>query len=90
MDAAQRPPVDVAIIASRDDAEAQAMLNVLNGYAPESLVALGESSSLPLLTGRTRVEGRATAYVCQGQHCLPPVTAADDLARALGRRPVEE
>jgi hypothetical protein len=90
MDGAQRPPVDVAIIASRDDAEARGLLNVLNGYAPESLVALGESSSLPLLTGRTRVEGRATAYVCRGQHCLPPVTAADDLARALGRRPVEE
>ncbi len=33
--------------------------------------------------GKTAVEGRATVYVCLGQHCLAPVTEAAELEKLL-------
>ncbi len=83
LDYAQRPQVDIAIIGAPDDADTAALLNTLNGYAPERLVAAGQGQNPPVLANREQVEGRATAYVCTGQHCLPPITDADELARAL-------
>ncbi|GIK82758.1 MAG: thioredoxin domain-containing protein [Alphaproteobacteria bacterium] len=37
--------------------------------------------------GKSQVEGRATAYVCRGQSCSPPVTDANRLADLLGLSP---
>ena len=83
LDYAQRPQVDVAIIGAPDDADTAALLNTLNGYAPERLVAAGQGEIPPVLARRECVEDRATAYVCTGQHCLPPVADPEELARAL-------
>jgi len=83
LDYAQRPQVDVAIIGAPGAADTLALLNTLNGYAPERLVAAGEGGVPPVLAGREQIDRRATAYVCTGQHCLPPITDADELARAL-------
>jgi hypothetical protein len=33
--------------------------------------------------GKALIDGRATAYVCLGPVCLPPVTAPDRLAELL-------
>jgi hypothetical protein len=33
--------------------------------------------------GKCAIEGRATAYVCVGPQCSPPVTGADELLSAL-------
>jgi uncharacterized protein YyaL (SSP411 family) len=33
--------------------------------------------------GKALIDGRATAYVCVGRVCLPPVTALDKLAEQL-------
>jgi len=38
---------------------------------------------IPLLEGKTRIQGRSTAYVCERYRCLAPVTSAEDLARQL-------
>jgi uncharacterized protein YyaL (SSP411 family) len=40
------------------------------------------ATAVPLMEGRTPVDGRAAAYVCERFACLRPVTAAEDL-RAL-------
>lgn len=83
LDYAQRPQVDVAIIGAPDATDSLTLLNTLNGYAPGRLVAAGEGAVPPVLAGRAQVDGRATAYVCTGQQCLPPIADADELARAL-------
>jgi len=43
------------------------------------LVADGPRDDVPLLAGRTAVDGRAAAYVCRGFVCERPVTSPADL-----------
>jgi uncharacterized protein YyaL (SSP411 family) len=43
------------------------------------VVADGPRTDIPLLAGRTTVEGRPAAYVCHHQVCLRPVTSPDGL-----------
>jgi uncharacterized protein len=38
---------------------------------------------VPLLQGRSPVDGRATAYVCEHFACKAPVTKADELEQLL-------
>ena len=42
-----------------------------------------QESMLPLLQGRTLVDGKATAYVCENYACKLPVTSAEALATML-------
>ena len=44
----------------------------------------GARSRVPLLRGRSAVDGRAAAYVCERFSCLAPVTDAAELAALLG------
>ncbi|HEV2791424.1 MAG TPA: thioredoxin domain-containing protein [Solirubrobacterales bacterium] len=41
------------------------------------------SEEPPLLAGRTAVDGRSTAYVCENFSCKLPVTSADELRKLL-------
>jgi uncharacterized protein YyaL (SSP411 family) len=56
------------------------------GFRPHLVVAAGaEGTERPeLMQGRTAVEGRAAAYVCENFACRMPVTEAAELATALG------
>jgi uncharacterized protein YyaL (SSP411 family) len=51
------------------------------------VVADGPVAGIPLLAGRTPVEGRPAAYVCRGFVCERPVTEVSDLDRALTATP---
>ena len=58
---------------------------------PYTVVALAEDAEdplaevLPFLGGRGRVEGKATAYVCEGGACKLPVTTVEGLVENLSR-----
>ena len=43
------------------------------------VVADGDRPGVPLLEGRTAVDGRPAAYVCRNQICAAPLTRPDDL-----------
>jgi hypothetical protein len=49
----------------------------------EVVLAGGAADGVPLMQGRTPVDGRAAAYVCEQFSCRAPVTGAPELAAAL-------
>lgn len=61
---------------------------VLRRYRPNVVVALGAAGvdDLPLLSGRSTVDGKPTAYVCESFVCERPVTDVDDLKRLLEKQ----
>ena len=52
-------------------------------FRPHLVLAGGAPDGVPLLEGRTPVDGRAAAYVCERFACKAPVTEPDELARLL-------
>ena len=57
-------------------------------YLPNKVVVLvenaGENADLiPLLEGRSLIDGKPTAYVCENFACQKPVTTAEDLREQL-------
>lgn len=81
-EAAVRGPLQIAVAC---DPSASALLADARRLAPGGAIVVGgEVDSSPLLAGRPRVGGADAAYVCRGQVCDLPVTAATELATALG------
>jgi uncharacterized protein len=75
---------EVAIVGVGDEAGAQALAQVIRGaYRPHVVLAGGGPDGVPLLEGRSPVDGRAAAYVCEHFACQAPVTSAEALAAAL-------
>ncbi len=63
---------------------AEPLLRVVHGaYRPHVVLAGGVADGVPLLEGRTPVQGRAAAYVCERFVCQAPVTSAAELAASL-------
>jgi uncharacterized protein YyaL (SSP411 family) len=52
-------------------------------FRPHIVLAGGEPDGVPLLEGRTPVDGRAAAYVCEGFACKRPVTEPAELEALL-------
>jgi uncharacterized protein len=84
-------PQEVAVVGERDREDTRALLGVLaRRYLPNTLLAGAEPAEveaaaalIPLLEGRTALDGRATAYVCERFACRMPVTEPDALEREL-------
>ena len=81
-------PVQVVVMGAADDpALAQLRATALGAPAPDVIV-LTAPHGVPLAAdhpaaGKAPIDGRATAYLCVGRVCLPPVTAPDQLAELL-------
>ncbi len=56
---------------------------VRSEFRPHIVLAGGEPDGVPLLEGRTEVDGRAAAYVCEHFACQRPVTEPEELASLL-------
>jgi uncharacterized protein len=74
---------EVAIVG--EPSESAPLVRVLrDGYRPHLVLAGGAGDGVPLLDGRTTVDGHAAAYVCERFVCQAPVTTPDALTAALG------
>ncbi len=71
------PPREVAIVG---DPESEVARAALRGFDPNAVVAFGPDEEVPLLEGKTLVDGRPAVYVCERFACRAPVTNPDELA----------
>jgi uncharacterized protein YyaL (SSP411 family) len=72
------PPREIAIVGSPEDAVAKA---ALAGYDPNAVVAFGPSEDVPLLQGKSLVDGKPAVYVCERFACQAPVVDPVGLGR---------
>jgi uncharacterized protein len=54
------------------------------------VVSDGPRDDIPLLSGRTTVDGRPAAYLCWHHVCARPITEPDDLGWTWPRRGISD
>jgi len=89
-------PVEVAVIGNPADPQVSGFLQVISArYRPNRLVAVAPAGHqrrpMPLLSDRSAIGGKVTAYLCEGFVCQAPTTDPSELARqldAFSARPV--
>ena len=83
------PSQEIALVGDPEEPATQALLRVIRRrYLPTTVLALkrpDEESFLPLLEGRTLVQGKPAAYVCENYACQLPVTEPEALEELLER-----
>jgi uncharacterized protein YyaL (SSP411 family) len=70
------PPREIAILGPPESEVARA---ALAGFDPNAVVAFGPAEGVPLLEGKTLVDGRPAVYVCERFACKAPVTEPEEL-----------
>jgi uncharacterized protein YyaL (SSP411 family) len=65
------PPRELAIVGPIDAPVAR---TALDPFQPNTVVAVGPSDEVPLLAGKTLVDGKPAVYVCERFACQAPVT----------------
>jgi uncharacterized protein YyaL (SSP411 family) len=84
------PPVEIAIVGSRDDAGTAALVReVTDRLLPTAVMLRAEPGAVPgrspLLASRGLVDGQPAAFVCERFACRAPVTEPDALRAELDR-----
>jgi uncharacterized protein len=82
--------LEIVVLGDAKGADTEALLAEVRGrFLPNKALIVAPddraAGDIPLLEARSRIEGRATAYVCRNQTCDAPVTDPADLARQLER-----
>jgi hypothetical protein len=83
--------VQIVIVGDRAAPDTKALLRVIHNGAPPASVlnVVAAGAMLPAAhpaAGKGTIGGVATAYLCDGPVCSPPVTDPAALAAALARR----
>ena len=82
-------PREIAIVGALDDPRTTALRAVVDSrYAPHEAVVVADPAdplfeTVPLLAGRTTLDGVPAAYVCERFACRRPVTDPAELALLL-------
>ncbi|HEX9097225.1 MAG TPA: thioredoxin domain-containing protein [Candidatus Dormibacteraeota bacterium] len=81
-------PVELAVIGNPAEPRATEFLEVIRArYLPNRLVAVAppgpQRQSMALLNDRLAIDGKVTAYLCEGFVCQAPTTDPSELARQL-------
>ena len=69
-------PRELAIVGGADSDVARA---ALSGFDPNAVVAFGPADDVPLLEGKTLVDGKPAVYACERFACRAPVTDPAEL-----------
>lgn len=75
-------PFEIALLGANGSQDTEVLTRAIwSTYLPNKVVAEAEipDSGLPLLHGRSLIDGHATAYVCRNYACNQPVSSADEL-----------
>jgi len=77
--------VELAVIGEAAEPQTRRLLKVVRErYLPNRLVAVSPiAGTIPLLADRRALDGKATAYLCEGFTCQAPTTDPTELARQL-------
>ncbi|WP_116245912.1 thioredoxin domain-containing protein [Nocardiopsis sp. FIRDI 009] len=80
-------PRAVAVVGDPGDPQVDVLVNTALRWAPlGTVLSRGdgrEDGGVPLLRERAAIDGRATAYVCEGFTCRLPVTSPEELRQQL-------
>ncbi len=83
VDFAVGPAYSVVLVGDPQEDSMKSMLGVLKkSYLPNMVVSLQVHSKAGL--GYERIEGKATAYVCRDQTCMPPTNKIAEMLDLLG------
>jgi uncharacterized protein len=74
------PPRELAIVGAVESDVARA---ALEPFEPNTVVAVGPAEDVPLLAGKSLVDGRPAVYLCENFACQAPVTDAGNLSERL-------
>ncbi len=87
------PIKEIAIVGRRNSKDCKELIRTVHSlYLPHHVKAFLDADltqtknitkKIPLLRGRTLLDGRAAAYVCENFTCQLPVTTASDLRKQL-------
>jgi uncharacterized protein YyaL (SSP411 family) len=93
VDILKHPVQEIAIVGQKDSPDTEQLLKAIHSlYIPNRIIALLDPSSadseelskkIPLLSGRTLIDGKAAAYVCENFTCQLPVTSPEELIKKL-------
>ena len=89
LDAYVQGTKEIVIVGEPADAAVKQLIAEVDSiYLPNKVVQIAAPATplaeiSPLLQGKTQVDGRATAYVCQNFTCSAPVTTASELRDLL-------
>jgi uncharacterized protein YyaL (SSP411 family) len=85
-------PKEIALIGLPDSPQTNSLAReIWSGYLPNKVLAqaspkdTGAFEAIPLLQGRSELDGAATAYVCEDFACKSPVTTPAELAGQLAQ-----
>jgi uncharacterized protein YyaL (SSP411 family) len=83
VDFAVGPAYNVILVGDLHEESMLRMLKALREhYLPNMLVSLRQPSEAGL--GYEKIEGKATAYVCRDQMCMPPTNKTEKMLELLG------
>jgi uncharacterized protein YyaL (SSP411 family) len=77
------PAYNVILVGDHQEPDTQSMLGALTAkYLPNVVVSMRPPGKAGL--GYEKLEGKATAYVCRGQTCMPPTNKKEKMMELLG------
>jgi len=82
---------EIVIVGNPDEPAVREFIDEINSnYLPNKVIqTVSSGASLseisPLLQGKTAIDGKPTAYVCENSSCSAPVTSATELRALLGK-----